>query len=94
MEDRFFRQSLRKDYFREYIKAILSSEKQEFTVKELEVDIARVKKAHYEAIEKGFLSNLGYTTVEYRNRVRGRVKRWKLKSHLCRIAIQESGINS
>jgi len=94
MEDRFFRQSLRKEYFREYIKAILSNEKPEFTVKELEVDMARVKKAHYEAIEKGFLSNLGYTTVEYGNKMRGRVKRWKLKTHLCRIAVQESSINS
>ena len=82
----FFRRSLNKRGFEQYIRHILQVKDRKFTTSDLKVSFKEVKKAHYEAINKEYIVSQGYTTVIYNDNVRGRVRLWSLKPQLKQIA--------
>jgi len=82
----FFRQSLSNPGFEQYIREILQVKDKKFTTNDLNVSFKEVKKAHYEAINKEYIASNGYTTVIYKDNIRGRVRIWSLKPQLKQIA--------
>ena len=89
----FFQRSLYKEQFREYLLNILSLGKDGFTASELNVVFNDIKKSHCEAISKGYLRSLGYTTVKFDKNIRGRAKVWSLKPELRKKADEILEVN-